>query len=65
MNMLARNAQLRRFPLARYRAAAALASGTVARGTPEAFLAELEAARPDIDLGLNKSLELLARCGML
>jgi dihydrofolate synthase/folylpolyglutamate synthase len=31
--------------------------------TPEAFLAELEAARPEIDLGLDKSRQLLARVG--
>ena len=34
-----------------------------ARMTPEDFLEELDTKRPDIDLGLGKSLELLARVG--
>jgi len=37
--------------------------GASSAAGPEAFLAELEAARPGIDLGLGKSLELLARVG--
>jgi UDP-N-acetylmuramyl tripeptide synthase len=52
----------------RLRAAASMTSSTVpggaaARMTPEDFLEELDTKRPDIDLGLGKSLELLARVG--
>ena len=50
--MRARRTQIPRSPL---RAASSM--------TAEAYLAELEAARPEIDLGLDKSRALLERVG--
>ena len=50
--MRARRTQILRSPL---RAASSM--------TAEAYLAELEAARPEIDLGLDKSRALLERVG--